>query len=273
MSAFQAIIGTRTGDRHTREGEENQDFACYALLPDNQGVIAAVSDGAGSAAKAAQGSRAAATAAVGKAIDTASRQGDSIDLQEIVLHGIEAAREALEAKAQGEDSSLEDYHATLIVAGLSATHAAVAHIGDGASIAKVGGKYKMMTIPARGLYPNETFFVTIEDYQAMVATNETCDADEVILFTDGVQDELIDFKGKKPRSEAVESAAATTEEPLHADDEQLDQDHNQLKQDGDTAGPLRTDTYPRLREWLEAREGTHRDDATLLIMYRLERQP
>ena len=255
MSRFSARIGTRTGDRHTGEGTGNQDFACYAFLPGGRSIVAAVSDGAGSAAKAAEGSETAARAAVEKALSTALRQGEDLDLREIVRDGMRAAREALEERAQAEDSALEEYHTTLMVACLSESQAAVAHIGDGASIVRVGDEYKMLTIPARGMYPNETFFVTMDGYEEMVARNSTCGATEVILFTDGAQNELIDFQGKKPNAEAAGSAADTGGTPPE-------------ESDGFTL--LNVGLDPDLAEWLESREGTHRDDATLLVMSRTE---
>ena len=252
MTRFSAATGTRTGDRHTREGTGNQDYAHYAFLPGDKGIVAAVSDGAGSAPRAAEGSETAARAAVDKALAAASGECDGINLAEMVAEGIKAAREALENKALSDGAALEEYHATLLVAALSGTHAAVAHIGDGASIANVGGKYKMLTIPARGIYANETFFVTMDNYEEMVAANDTCDVTEVILFTDGAQDELIDFQGKKPRAEAAEAAA----ECLSGESEEFTH-----------AAP---DPDSKLREWIEYRERTHHDDATILVMRRLE---
>ena len=241
MSGFEARIGTRTGDRHARKGTGNQDFACYAPLPGDKGIVAAVSDGAGSAARAANGSRPAAEAAVEGALASALEQGDDINDNTIVLEGMRAAGEALEAKSQSDGAALEDYHATLSIAGVSESYAAVAHIGDGASIVKVEGKYKMLTIPARGMYPNETFFVTMEGYEEMIATNDTCGVTEMILFTDGVQNELIDFQGKKPQTEAVESAVEAAGGPRQGSDEST-----------------LLSTLPDLGEWLESRERTHR---------------
>lgn len=257
MSRFSARIGTRTGDRHASEGTGNQDFACYGILTKDRGIVAALSDGAGSAAKAAEGSETAARAAVEKALEAALGQGEDLDPREIVQEGMRAAREALEERSRAEDSALEDYHATLMVACLSENQAAVAHIGDGASIVKVGDDYKMLTIPARGMYPNETFFVTMDGYEEMVARNSTCNATEVILFTDGAQNELIDFQGKKPNAEASGSVAEIA---------------GSLSEESDGFTLLNTEPDPGLAEWLESRVGTHRDDATLLVMNRTEKQ-
>ena len=67
MTTFSGAIGTRTGDRHTAHGTFNQDYACYALLPNDMGIVAAVSDGAGSAPMARTGSRTSAQHAAAKA--------------------------------------------------------------------------------------------------------------------------------------------------------------------------------------------------------------
>ena len=64
----------------------------------------------------------------------------------------------------------------------------------------------MLTIPARGRYANETFFVTMEEYENLVATNSADQATEMLLFTDGAQNELIDFRYKKAREHTPRTA-------------------------------------------------------------------
>ena len=173
MNLFQAAIGTRTGNRHRATDTPNQDYACYALLPNNMGIVAAVSDGAGSAPKAATGSKSSAQAATRKAWKTALRLGQAPDPAICVSEGVKAARKAVEVTALVQGNSLEHYHATLLVAVMTEDKTAVAHIGDGASIVLTGDNYKMLTIPARGEYANETFFITMDDYLDLVASNET----------------------------------------------------------------------------------------------------
>ena len=266
MTEYSGMIGTRTGNRHRAESTPNQDYACYAVLPDNMGIVAAVSDGAGSAPKSKTGSETAAREAAARAWKTAVRQGKSIDPSQCAREGITGARRALEAKGRMEQSPLEDYHATLIVAVLTGNRVTAAHIGDGASIVRTHGTYKMLTIPARGEYPNETFFVTMEEYENLVATNSADQATEVLLCTDGAQNELIDFRHKRVQEQTARSAAeaaagnGTGWNPA-------------LRRGGPNLTWLRTDPSPVMCQWLENAETTHGDDATLLVIRNSGGQP
>ena len=258
MTLFQAAIGSRTGDRHRATATPNQDHACYAHLPNNMGIVAAVSDGAGSAPLAHIGSRTAARQAITKAWRTAAKQGNQPDPAGCVQLAVKAARNALEATAAVQGNPLDHYHTTLIVAVMTKEEAAVAHVGDGASIVLHQGLHRMLTIPARGEYANETFFITMEEYKELTAANAVQNPTQLILFTDGVQNELIDFRNKKPNSQALTSleqmnptlnvplASMQTENPATP---QLWENHN-----------------PRLCQWLEEGHTTHHDDATILTL-------
>ena len=258
MTAFSVSIGTRTGDSHRATETPNQDYACYAILPNNMGVVAAVSDGAGSAPMAKTGSRTSARQAAAHAWKTSLRLGHAPDPAICVHEGIKAARKALEAKAKIQGNPLDHYHATLIVAIMTKTTAAVAHIGDGASIVKAAGVHKMLTIPARGQYANETFFITMEDYEDLIACNATEDPTELLLFTDGVQSELIDFRQKRAHKEAAGSLYYVG----HTPEEKLPRDQpKHLRKPSIIA-----QTDPALCQWLEAGHTTHGDDATILVV-------
>ena len=171
LTTYSAQIGTRTGNSHLRDATPNQDYACYAPLPNNSGIIGAVADGAGSAPLAAIASRTVATHAAAMAWKTALRMGADTDPKTCVYEAVLAARKALEAKAKNHHNPLEHYHTTLIVAAITNKSTAVAHIGDGASIIMTENTHKMMTIPARGEYANETYFITMEEYLDLIAYN------------------------------------------------------------------------------------------------------
>lgn len=258
MTAFTAAIGTRTGDRHRVNGIPNQDYACYALLPNDMGIIAAVSDGAGSAPMAKTGSITSAQGATAKAWKTALRIGNAPDPAICVHEGIKAARRALEATARIQRNPLDDYHATIIVAAVIKEKAAVAHIGDGASIVRINETHKMLTIPARGQYANETFFITMDDYEDLIASNGAEGATELLLFTDGVQNELIDFRQKKAR-QAATSSLYHIGAPVETQETQGGLKHA-------TRPGIIDQTDPTLCQWLDDGHTTHGDDATLLII-------
>ena len=258
MTHFSGVIGTRTGDRHRANDTPNQDYACFALLPNNMGIIAAVSDGAGSAPMAEDGSRISACQATTKAWRTALKLGSAPDPSICVYEGIKAARNALVATAKLQHKPLDDYHATLIVATMTKNSAAVAHIGDGASIVKTDDTHKMLTIPARGEYANETFFITMDEYQDLIASNAVEHANELILFTDGVQNELIDFKNKRARQDAIKTLHDIG---TYTENQPTPRPHRHHPTPGITY-----QTDPRLCQWLEDGHTTHGDDATLIII-------
>lgn len=258
MTTFSATIGTRTGDSHREHGTPNQDYACYVILPNDMGMVAAVSDGAGSARMAKAGSKTSARAATAKAWKTALRLGNAPDPSICTFEGIKAGRKALEATARIQGNPLDDYHATLLVAVMIKGKTAVAHIGDGASIVRVGDSYKMLTIPARGEYANETFFITMDDYENLIASNVAEGATELLLFTDGVQNELIDFRQRKAHQDATSflcdiarslGPERTQSSPNHAvPPEIIDQND------------------PTLCQWLEDGRTTRGDDATIVTI-------
>ncbi len=258
MTTFSGAIGTRTGDRHMTHGTFNQDYACYALLPNDMGIVAAVSDGAGSAPMARTGSRTSARHAAAKAWKTALRLGNAPDPGICVYEGIKAARKALEATARIQGNPLDDYHTTIIVAAVIKEKAAVAHIGDGASIVGIRDAHKMLTIPARGQYANETFFITMDDYEDLIASNAAEGATELLLFTDGVQNELIDFRHKKARQDATSS--------LHDIGRSLETQQPQLGLKHARRPAIIDQADPTLCQWLDDGHTTHGDDATLLVI-------
>lgn len=253
MTIFAAAIGKRIGDRHRAKAKQSQDYGCYRLLPGGTGIVAAVSDGAGSAPEAGTGSLVAAHYATMGAWRRATEK--SAEPSACVRAGIRAAREKLEERAKRDRRSMENYHTTLIVAAATKNKAAVAHIGDGASIAKTGGQYKMLTIPARGEYANETFFITMDGYKNLTAYNEVHEPEELILFTDGVQNELIDFKGKRADQEAL----------LRLKFLDIPAERNQPTTEAGQLG-IRSTTHHLLNQWLEDGQTTHGDDATILII-------
>ena len=260
MSQFPGTVGSRRGDRHRQRGERNQDYGCYAALPNNLGIVAAVSDGAGSAPKAAAGSRTAAKQAARKAWSTCLSQGNHPNPEIAAHEAVKAARRALEGRAKSDKRPLEEYHATLLVAVMTETGAAIAHIGDGASIVDTPDGFKMFTIPARGQYANETYFVTMPEYEELIARNCTKKASSIFLFTDGVQNAAIDFQRKRPREESL-AALQETETRLT--------EVTKAEQSGRRPRII-TERTSGIRRWLEETESTHSDDATMVIIRKLQ---
>ena len=258
MSSYWASMGTRTGDRHRRNGVPNQDYGCYARLPGSLGIIGAVADGAGSATEAAKGSKAAATQATLKAWKTATRMGWHPDPVICVHEAAMAARKAVVALAGTEGLPIGEFHTTLLVAMIYRGTIAVAHVGDGASIVGTDGHHKMLTIPARGQYANETFFITMDSYEDLIARNSAKDIKELMLFTDGVQNELIDFRSKRAHQDTTAELANIAR---GADF------HPAATSRTAKVPDLRTECNTELNRWLDEGETTRGDDATILVLH------
>ena len=64
------------------------------------------------------------------------------------------------------DALLSDYHCTLILVAWVDDQVAAVQVGDGAAIVESDHLCKMLTIPQRGEYVNETFFVTEAPFPA-----------------------------------------------------------------------------------------------------------
>ena len=114
----------------------------------------------------------------------------------------------------------------------------------------------MMTIPARGEYANETYFITMEEYLDLIACNHSQHAQELILFTDGVQNELIDFSNKRPRADTLTSIPRTKDDAQSHPILQKHPPHQRLVHNTD----------PILSHWLEEGQTTQNDDATILVL-------
>ena len=108
--------------------------------------------------------------------------------------GMEAAREAIRLRAQIFGAEMSDYHCTLILVAWIDDQVAAVQVGDGAAIVESEGVCKMLTVPQRGEYVNETFFLTEPHYQQTKFTREAKGITAVALFTDGLQKEAVDFQ-------------------------------------------------------------------------------
>jgi serine/threonine protein phosphatase PrpC len=124
------------GPSHIEKGTPCQDACKYAIIPPNCGVIA-VADGLGSASKSDTGAQIAVEAAldVGKATISKKKIAET-DLSDAAKEAVAFARKELEAKATKEQCSLHDLACTIIVAIFYEDNVSVAHIGDGAVVAK-----------------------------------------------------------------------------------------------------------------------------------------
>lgn len=198
-----------------------QDAWAYALFESGL-VVVAVADGLGSASRSDLGARTATDAAVQAAGARGSGGSDEPGaLGDIARAAVRAAREALEDRAGREACELRDLACTLIVALLSGDRVAVAHVGDGAVVARCDGALRLASAPAPSEYANEVVPLTTDAWRESIRTQESVsDVRCVAVLTDGCQraalarrdGDLVPFAGFFDPVFAFAQSLATLEE-------------------------------------------------------------
>ena len=132
-----------------------------------------------------------------------------------VSEGLYHARAAIERLVRVIPSHpISDYNCTLILIAWVYDTIAAIQVGDGAAIVQKDDSYTMLTIPLRGEYANETYFITEPRHRDIVFPNETSGINAVTLFTDGLQRLAIDFAAKKADQSFMHDALAAIRTPL-----------------------------------------------------------
>lgn len=183
------ILGVSvTGSLHSKEGLPCQDACLYEIISDEFGIIA-VADGLGSAPFADLGSRLAVEAAVSYAKNLLMDcPEDGLDMSEIPINMLHAARQCLEGKALEEGFKLTDVATTLITVLFYRDSVYAAQIGDGAVVAKTDGALALLCGPSNSEYANEVTPVTCSTWESNLSFAEVSSgAEHIAVFTDGCQ--------------------------------------------------------------------------------------
>ena len=273
-TAILAASVTRQGTRHARKHSANEDSVYFEVLPGGRGIVAAVSDGAGSARLAKEGSQLAATYAVKRAF-----QAILVDEEEptfAVATGLMAAREAIRQTAEIiPEAEMADYHCTLVLVAWVDDQVAAMQVGDGAAIVELDGVCKMLTIPQRGEYVNETFFITEPHYEQTKFTREATGITALALFTDGLQKHAVDFQHRKANDDFIPQAIAILRNAEN--DNCLPETTNPLPAEVETKSVLAqaeivSTDIPQvgisLLDWLTKQVGHTEDDMSLIVAAR-----
>jgi hypothetical protein len=182
-SALRIFGASVIGSQHVGQALPCQDACDYDVF-DGAGVIA-IADGLGSAARADVG----ASLAVTTALD-AARAGlrGADDLAAAARAGVVAARQALEAEAGQLGCKIRDLACTLVVVTLRADRVAVAHVGDGAVVARLNGVWELLSGPAESGYVNEVTPLTDREWEVAVRVALERDGlSGLLALTDGCQ--------------------------------------------------------------------------------------
>ncbi len=193
-SRWRSVGASVTGTSHLRTGGVCQDFHAWRDLG-RAGRLAVVADGAGSARLGGVGAETAVRAAC-EALENSAPGTDGAELSDgaasakaRALACVEAARGALEASAAERGCPLRELACTLLLVVILDEHIGVAHVGDGAIVARQpGGGMFCLTTPSKAEYANETTFLTSDCFRddlRAFATTEPLDA--LALFSDGLE--------------------------------------------------------------------------------------
>jgi len=176
------------GPLHIQNGIPCQDACAFAALSSGYGVIA-VADGLGSASKSEMGAHLAVDTAVATAKEfLANQKFETARPGDLVRETVIAARKALESKAGEAQWELRDLACTIIVVIILDDMMAVAHIGDGAVVAKTADGLKLISGPEQSEYANEVVPLTSKEWEkSLRIVPQVSGARGAIVFTDGCQ--------------------------------------------------------------------------------------
>jgi len=174
---------------HLKSNDECQDLIKIADCINHEVnyKIICISDGAGSALFSSLGAQ----ITIDSFIKIISNYSDNLNTinEYIVKTWInETVTEIKKLKPTKINSNLKDFSCTILICILSEINSYFFQIGDGAWIIEEENKFKLVTIPYKGEYINETVFITSKDavnylqfYKCKSKLNS------IIGFTDGLE--------------------------------------------------------------------------------------
>ena len=192
------------GTSHLRIGQPCQDSLYYSYEFPGGALIAAVADGAGSASLSEVGSALAVHESVEAArvsmSHTSAQKIPEGYLRDTARASVVIARFRLEQEARRRNISVRDLATTLILVIWTRGILAAAQIGDGAVVVSdESGGYSLFTTPQRGEYANETVFLVSENaLDSLQIRTETLKAHRIAMFTDGIQNLVLDSVNNIP---------------------------------------------------------------------------
>lgn len=193
-----------SGTRYAVEGRICQDYAAARLIGTVRGNVfgACICDGAGSSPESATGARVAAEAfldAVGNHLRESAGPITESDMRQFLSY----ASLALTLRAYSDDRPVRDYATTLIGVVVGDAWTGFVQVGDGAIVVpSSAGRWELVFEPQRGVYANETFFIT--DEAARLGAHVSVrgyTVSELSLFSDGLERLLIREAAGSPVAE------------------------------------------------------------------------
>lgn len=201
---WRYVYASVVGSSHTATGAPCQDCSLVTIHPALTGdlLIMVAADGAGSARCSDVGASLACSQLSMCLIEYAEQNGSLIGATSATaLEWTSRILELLEIKAFEEGASLRDYACTLLAAVVGTDGSTFLQIGDGAIVIGEAGRYDPVFWPTQGEYANTTVFVTDERHpDALQFLHRVETAEDIAVFTDGLQSLALRFDAKKAHS-------------------------------------------------------------------------
>ena len=188
------------GRQHEQVGGRCEDAwasARRALPNGHEALAVCVSDGAGSAANGWAGAQMVSRVLANCLADDVDQlfSGDADDLKWLI---VSTSKRVLRRAAARSGADLKSYACTL-VAVLTTTDGRwlTVHLGDGGIVGLFDGELRAVSMPRKGEFANQTYFVTDNDatesidIQTGEAGDPSAGACAFALFTDGVEGALV----------------------------------------------------------------------------------
>lgn len=188
INTVQIIGASVIGPLHLVNVTPCQDAYAHEVFSTGHSIIA-VSDGLGSAFFSDFGSKDAVEASVLRVKQILSKNFDrKPDLAAIATKAAFAARQNLERKSHVYGCELRDLACTLIIVVIHRNNVAVAHIGDGAVVAKTDQGLLLVSSPGDSEYANEVTPITGRHWERSLRIAPMfSDSTGIMVFTDGLQ--------------------------------------------------------------------------------------
>lgn len=194
MAVWRWAGASRRGTSHVKAGTKKQDaFSCFTVFNDLI-LISIVSDGAGSASKGGEGASILCRT-MASALRSYFALSSDLPEDERVWHWLDAARDRISIAATRRGLTPRDFAATMVMIATSGDNTLVAHVGDGAVVARQtkSGVWQALSWPAQGEYASTTFFITDDPVPRLRFMRYNLPFDAVAVFSDGIERLALDY--------------------------------------------------------------------------------
>lgn len=192
MPAWSWAGASCRGVSHAKTETRKQDALSCFSANDGGVLVAIVSDGAGSASHGGEGASLVCRT-LGGALRAHFRTGSGMPDDERIWQWVDDARDRIALAAGQRALSPRDFAATMVMIASDGDQTVVAHVGDGAAVARVEGEWKAVSWPEQGEYASTTFFVTDDTGPRMRISRHEAAVDALAVFTDGIERLALDL--------------------------------------------------------------------------------